>query len=367
MLLMLLTARWPNLRDTVMVLTAATMFAMVLQVLPEVAAGGRPRLTLFELMPGLEIAFEVEPLGMVFALVASFLWIVTSLYASATCAGARGEPDPLLRLLRHRHVQRHRGSRSRRTCSRCSSFYEVLTLSTYPLVAHTRAPRHSARARVYLGMLLGTSICFPALAILWTWFATGTLDFTAGGILAGHVDGPERRRILLLLYMYGIGKAALMPFHRWLPAAMVAPTPVSALLHAVAVVKAGVFTVLKVVIYIFGLAYLREPVTTEWVMYIAASPSSPPRWSRCQGQSEGAARLFDGEPALLHRARRDAGHAIGGIGGRCTSPCTPSARSRCSSAPGRSGGHAQDRDQPDGRARPRMPFTLGAFFLGACA
>ena len=76
---------------------------------------------------------------------------------------------------------------------------------------------------------------------------------------------------MLLLYVYGIGKAALMPLHRWLPAAMVAPTPVSALLHAVAVVKAGVFTVLKVIVYIFGAEFLRETGTGDWLMYIAGA------------------------------------------------------------------------------------------------
>ena len=77
--------------------------------------------------------------------------------------------------------------------------------------------------------------------------------------------------VLLVLYVFGIGKAALMPFHRWLPAAMVAPTPVSALLHAVAVVKAGVFSVLKVTVYIFGVDNLAELGCSEWLQYLAAA------------------------------------------------------------------------------------------------
>ena len=98
---------------------------------------------------------------------------------------------------------------------------------------------------------------------------TGTVDFTAGGILSGKVDGwivP----VLLALFMFGIGKAALMPFHRWLPSAMVAPTPVSALLHAVAVVKAGVFSVLKVAVYIFGIDFLATTGASEWLVWLAA-------------------------------------------------------------------------------------------------
>ena len=123
--------------------------------------------------------------------------------------------------------------------------------------------------RVYLGVLLGTSIGLQLVAIVWTYALTGTLDFTAGGILAGHAEGPLVG-VLLALYVFGIGKAALMPVHRWLPAAMVAPTPVSALLHAVAVVKAGVFTVTKVIIYIFGVEHLFSTPSSEWLLYAAA-------------------------------------------------------------------------------------------------
>src|SRR5690606_16723692 len=109
--------------------------------------------------------------------------------------------------------------------------------------------------RVYLGTLIATSIGLLLLAIGWTWVVAGTIDFAPGGILEGRLGGPALG-LLLALYIFGVGKAAVMPVHRWLPAAMVAPTPVSALLHAVAVVKAGVFTVLKIVMYIFGLDLL---------------------------------------------------------------------------------------------------------------
>ena len=144
----------------------------------------------------------------------------------------------------------------------------MLTVSTYPLVAHHQDAEARRSGRVYLGILLGTSIGLQLVAIVWTWFATGTLDFREGGILNGHLEGPLVG-LMLLLYVYGIGKAALMPIHRWLPAAMVAPTPVSALLHAVAVVKAGVFTVVKVAVYIFGLDYLRELAMADVALYLA--------------------------------------------------------------------------------------------------
>jgi len=124
--------------------------------------------------------------------------------------------------------------------------------------------------RTYLGYLLNTSVILLLLALIWTWSLTGTLDFRAGNILEETMT-PGTASILLALFIFGIGKAALIPFHLWLPAAMVAPTPMSALLHAVAVVKAGVFTVLKVVIYIFGIDFLAEIPATRWLMYVAAA------------------------------------------------------------------------------------------------
>jgi multicomponent Na+:H+ antiporter subunit D len=149
-------------------------------------------------------------------------------------------------------------------------FYEVLTITTYPLVTHAGTPEAMRSGRTYLGLLLGSSIGLQLAAIIGTWYLTGTLDFRDGGVFAGHVQGPVIG-LLLFLYVYGIGKAALMPIHRWLPAAMVAPTPVSALLHAVAVVKAGVFTVLKVIVYLFGSDFLRESGYGDWLAYIAGA------------------------------------------------------------------------------------------------
>ena len=105
-------------------------------------------------------------------------------------------------------------------------------------------------------------------AILATYALAGTLDFTPGGILGGKV-GPGVTALLLALYVFGIGKAAVMPLHFWLPAAMVAPTPVSALLHAVAVVKAGVFTILKVIVLVFGVEALSATEQSLWLTVVA--------------------------------------------------------------------------------------------------
>jgi multicomponent Na+:H+ antiporter subunit D len=145
-------------------------------------------------------------------------------------------------------------------------FYEALTLVTYPLVTHHGDDKARSGGRTYLALLLLSSLLFLLPAIAVTWWMAGTQDFTPGGILAGKVSGGAAAA-LLALYAFGIGKAALMPLHRWLPAAMVAPTPVSALLHAVAVVKAGVFSVVKVVVYVFGLDFGAETFT--WLTWVA--------------------------------------------------------------------------------------------------
>jgi multicomponent Na+:H+ antiporter subunit D len=145
-------------------------------------------------------------------------------------------------------------------------FYEALTFITYPLVAHHGDEQARRGARTYLALLLLSSMLFLLPAMVITWLVAGTLDFTAGGILEGRLTGAAAAG-LLALYVFGIGKAALMPIHRWLPAAMVAPTPVSALLHAVAVVKAGVFSIVKVVVYVFGVNFGAEAF--GWLPWIA--------------------------------------------------------------------------------------------------
>jgi multicomponent Na+:H+ antiporter subunit D len=152
-------------------------------------------------------------------------------------------------------------------------FYEALSLATFPLVTHKGTPEAIKSGRTYLGILMGPSVCLMLPAMIATYVYTGTLDFTQGGVfaqpLAEGVLTPALFGLIFFLYMYGVGKAALMPMHRWLPAAMVAPTPVSALLHAVAVVKAGVFSVLKIAVYIIGVDQLRLYDQGGWLLYVA--------------------------------------------------------------------------------------------------
>jgi multicomponent Na+:H+ antiporter subunit D len=268
--LILMSKGRPNQRECVTLVTAVALFAVVLQLLPVVYGGGRPGVTLFTMLPGLDIRLELEPLGMMFACVASSLWIVNSIYSIGYMRAKKEANQTRFYACFAIAIFSALGVAMAGNMMTLFLFYEILTISTYPLVTHSGTLEAVRSGRTYLGILLGTSILFQLGAILWTWAAVGSLDFRMGGILAGKFEGPAIG-LLLFLYMYGIGKAALMPIHRWLPAAMVAPTPVSALLHAVAVVKAGVFTVLKVIIYIFGTDFLRQSGYADWLMYVAGA------------------------------------------------------------------------------------------------
>ena len=265
-----LTGWSPNLREGITLVTAGLLFFVVASLLPGVMNGDRPEATLVEILPGLPLALKVEPLGMTFAAVASFLWIVNSIYSIGYMRGHGEKDQTRFYVCFAIALASTMGVAFAGNMLTLFIFYEALTLSTYPLVTHKGDRKAVMAGRTYLGILLSTSIGIQLLAIVWTWTATGTLDFTAGGILAGKVEGPAVG-LLLFLYIYGIGKAALMPAHRWLPAAMVAPTPVSALLHAVAVVKAGVFSVIKVIVYIFGLDHLNATENTSWLLYVAGA------------------------------------------------------------------------------------------------
>ena len=262
--------RAPNARDAMMVLIGATLTPVVATLWSPVMAGQRPRVELVDLFPGVPLAFEVEPLGLLFALVAATLWPITALYGVGYMRGHHEPNQTRFFVFFSAAISAALGIAFSANLLTLFVFYEVLTLSTWPLVTHHQDEEAQHAGRVYLGILLSTSVGLFLLAIAWTWAVAGTLDFVPGGILAGKLEGFWPVAVLLGLYAFGVGKAALMPFHRWLPNAMVAPTPVSALLHAVAVVKAGVFTVLKVVVYIFGLDLLATTGANVWLMYVAA-------------------------------------------------------------------------------------------------
>jgi multicomponent Na+:H+ antiporter subunit D len=267
--------RYAHLRDGVNVWLSAWHFSNMLKVLAIFKAGGyATSIPLLEIFPGLRIAFSIEALGMLFGLVVSFLWMVSTIYSIGYMRGNKEAHQCRFFSFFALSIVSSIGIAFASNLMTLFVFYELLTICTYPLVTHSGTVEAKKAGRVYLAILLGTSVLLLLPAIIITWNLTGTLDFTAGGIFAGKISD-EMGAALLVLFIFGIGKAALMPTHKWLPSAMVAPAPVSALLHAVAVVKAGVFTIVKVIIYIFGVDYLQHLMHInwwhgEWLLYISA-------------------------------------------------------------------------------------------------
>ena len=260
---------YPKLYEAINAGTAVVTFCLVIYLYNGLNAGPIETLTLFEPFAGVSIALKAEPLGILFALMASFLWIVTSIYSYGYMRG-HGETNlGRFNLFFAIAISSAMGVALAANGFTLFLFYEILTLSTFPLVTHQGTEKAKRAGRIYLFILLGTSVGLLLFALIWTWMLTGTLDFQAGGVFDSSIS-KTTLNVLLLLYVFGVGKAALMPFHRWLPTAMVAPTPVSALLHAVAVVKAGVFAILKICIYIFGIDLLEQLGMHRFLAYVAA-------------------------------------------------------------------------------------------------
>ena len=241
-----------KLRDVVSPLAATAMFAIVVSMAPTVLAGGTVELHLFEILPGIDFAFRVDALGMVFATVSSLLWIVAAIYSIGYMRHLKEHAQTRFFACFATSLAAAVGGAFSANLFTLVIFYEVLSLVTYPLVYHHEDEEGWAGSRKYLVYLMGASKSVLLAALALTYYLAGSLDFVAGGLLAG-VDAPSALlTIVYFCYLFGFAKAAVMPMHAWLPAAMVAPTPVSALLHAVAVVKMGVFCVLRVVFHIFG-------------------------------------------------------------------------------------------------------------------
>ncbi len=262
--------KWPNARDGAGIVTAGILFTLVLGLVEPIRAGLRPEFSILEVVPGLSLSLKLEPMGLLFALVASSLWIVTALYAVGYMRGHHEKNQTRFFAFFAMAISGAVGVAFSGNLFTLFAFYEAITLCTFPLVTHHGTPEAKKAGRIYLGILLTTSIGFQLLAIIWTWQLAGTLDFRDGGILSGTAS-TGALSVLLILFVFGAGKAAVMPFHRWLPAAMVAPTPVSALLHAVAVVKVGVFTILKVSVYVFGIDLLGTLASATWLAWVAAA------------------------------------------------------------------------------------------------
>lgn len=365
-LLVNLTGRIPNLRDSVSTVTTLVTFYAVSQLLPHVLAGERPELHVLTVMDGIDLSMKLEPLGMLYALVASGLWIITSLYAIGYMRGHHEENQTRFFTCFALAIFAALGIAFAGNLFTLFLFYEVLTFSTFPLVTHHGTEKAMKAGRIYLGVLVTTSVALLLLGVVWTWAVAGTTEFQLGGILAGKAS-PGVMTALLVCYAFGTGKAALMPFHRWLPNAMVAPTPVSALLHAVAVVKAGVFTILKVVVYVFGIDTLQAGGHSNWLMW-AASFTLLSASVIALTQNNLKARLAYSTISQLAYIVLGAAMATtaGVIGGGLHIVMHAVGKITLFFCAGAIyvGAHKTDVSQLNGLAR-RMPFTMTAFTIGS--
>ncbi len=259
----------PNLRDISTLLVACLTFFIIFLITTLNGNNTTEFSLLLSVVEGLEIRLHLEPLGLMFALIASGLWIVTHIYGVGYMRTNGEKNQTRFFAFFCLAISATLGIAFSANLFSLFIFYEILTLSTFPLVSHKGSAEAVKGARVYLGILMTTSIVFFLPAIIWVFSIVGTLDFSRGGIIANYFTS-SATILLLILFAFGIGKAAIFPIHPWLPSAMVAPTPVSALLHAVAVVKAGVFSVLKIGIYIFGIDHLASTGSSDWLVWLAA-------------------------------------------------------------------------------------------------
>ena len=266
----ILLGKRPNLREGASFLAGFIKFGLIASMLPTVIGGSTIEYTLLEIVPNLTIAFRVDALGMIFGLVASSLWIITTLYSIGYMRGLKEHAQTRFFSFFSISLSATIGVAFAANLFTLFLFYEMLSLATYPLVTHHQDREARTGGRTYLTYLLTASIAFVLPSLIYIFIKTGGgLDFVAGGFLEGHIGGTEAL-VLLLLLTFGFAKAGIMPLHSWLPAAMVAPTPVSALLHAVAVVKVGVFCLLRVYSGVFGIDYLSDLNLGVIVTWIAA-------------------------------------------------------------------------------------------------
>jgi multicomponent Na+:H+ antiporter subunit D len=267
-LFIVFSKRSQNVREFWTFAAAITTFGLIYSMKDWILEGNHYIFQIKEILPNLSLFFKVDAFGMLFAFVAASLWIVTSIYSMGYMRPLKEHAQPRFFMCFALAISATMGVAFAGNLLTLYLFYELLSLSTYPLVTHHQDQDGRVGGRKYLTYLLSTSIGFVLPAMIITYAMTGTLTFDSAGLFA---DGTAHSTllVLLLLFLFGFAKAGIMPFHGWLPGAMVAPTPVSALLHAVAVVKVGVFCVLRVITGVFGIDLLSSTNLSTVICVIA--------------------------------------------------------------------------------------------------
>jgi multicomponent Na+:H+ antiporter subunit D len=271
-LLIAVSGKKPNVREFWSVAGAILTFLSVMAMVPTIWQGGRIVYILSDIAPGISLNFRVDALSLIFGIVSSFLWIFASFYNIGYMRGLNEHAQTRYYTCFAIAIVGAQGVSYSGGLFSLYLFYEVITLFTYPLVAHHQDEEGYAGAKKYMVYLMGTSKGLLLPALILTYILTGTLDF-ADDIKTGifpMAANPLWVTVTYFLFIFGFAKAAIMPLHNWLPSAMVAPTPVSALLHAVAVVKAGVFCISRVMLSTFGTMALSDLGIGLITAYIAS-------------------------------------------------------------------------------------------------
>lgn len=272
--LVMLVGKRPNVREAASLVAALTLAALVASLVPAVAGGQALRFTLFELIPAdlaqnftlaptataLTIALRADALSMIFAVVASFLWVLTVFYSAGYMRGLHEHAQTRFSACFALALFGAIGCAFADNLLTLYLFYEIVSVSTYPLVAHHQDAEGYEGGKKYLVYLTTTAKALILPAMVLVFVLSGTLDF-ATNAHTGIIPAGAHNGVVTALYvccLFGFAKNGIMPFHHWLPGAMVAPTPVSALLHAVAVVKVGVFSTVRVMLHVFGVDRMHE-------------------------------------------------------------------------------------------------------------
>ena len=250
--LIIFSSKKKNLREFWTIGASLIKFGLVISLIPNALLNKTAEISMVEISPGIELALKADPFGVFFALVASGLWIFTSFYSIGYVRGLKDKKQTRYFSYFAICLSSTIGVAFAANLLTFVVFYEILTIATYPLVIHKEDEKSIRAGRKYLAYTLTAGSLLIAATAL-TYQITNNLDFKAGGMFKGIALTPNMALVLFLLFLGGVGvKASIMPLHSWLPTAMAAPTPVSALLHAVAVVKSGVFGIVRVALFVFG-------------------------------------------------------------------------------------------------------------------
>jgi multicomponent Na+:H+ antiporter subunit D len=256
----LLYGKDENFREGISSVTSIVLFLLVASMIPAVLSGKTLVFQMFNILPGLSVTLRADAMSMIFALVASSLWTIAVFYSMGYMRAHNEHAQTRFNACFALAIFGAIGVAFSDNIFTMYLFYEIVSICTYPLVAHNQDEKGYSGARKYIIYLTTTAklLFLPAMILIFV--LVGNLDFannTTSGILPANID----KNLVLLLFLFclfGLAKNGVMPFHHWLPGAMVAPTPVSALLHAVAVVKVGVFCTSRVMLYVFGTDMLHK-------------------------------------------------------------------------------------------------------------